>query len=80
MDGAGGRNLDRMRKRPQEPLSDLARAPVRLLPFGPDDGRLDLLGKLIGIPERPPCAVTQTFQPTFFIALEDLVAGFPGNV
>src|SRR4030095_1851730 len=80
MDGASGRNRDGMRKRPQQPLPNLARAPVGLLAFGRHNRRLDLLGELIGVAERPARSVGQTFQATFFITLEDLVAGFPGDV
>ena len=56
-----------MRKTSQKTLANLARSPVRLLPFGGNDGRLYLLRQLVGISKRPATAITQSFPPTFLI-------------
>jgi hypothetical protein len=54
MDGAFGRNPDIAVEPPDQQLSDLAGAPVRLLGLEPDNQALDLLGQLIGVTDWPP--------------------------
>ena len=54
MDGAFGRNPEVSIEPPHQELTDLARAPVRLLGLEPDNQALKLLRQLIGIAHRPP--------------------------
>ena len=78
MDGAFGRNPDIPVEPPDQKLSDLARAPVRLLGLEPDNQALDLLRKLVGIAHRPPGAIAQGLKPVLPVAIENLVAGLAG--
>ncbi len=77
VDRAAGRYFDCVRQSPQQALADLACAPIWLLALGCDDCRFDLLGQLIGVPDRPSSPVTQPLQATLFIPLEDLIARLP---
>jgi hypothetical protein len=82
MDGAFGWNPDVAVQPPHQERSDLARAPVRLLGFEPDDQGLELLGKLVGVAHRPAGAVAQCRQPVLLVPIvpiENLVAGFAGD-
>jgi hypothetical protein len=60
MDGAFGWNPDVAVEAPNQELSDLARAPVRLLSFEPDNPGLELLRELVGVAHRPPRAIRQS--------------------
>src|ERR1035438_5423033 len=48
VNGRGSRSLDGMRQAPQEALPDLTCPPVRFLPPGAHDGRLQLRGEMVG--------------------------------
>src|ERR1700730_8876278 len=76
VDGAAGRNLNLTGKATQQAFADLACAPVGLLPFEVEDGRLHLLGQLVAVTPGPAGTVCQSFQTRFFVAVKDLVAGF----
>ena len=56
-------------------LTDLARAPMRLLALQPYDQALNLLRQLIGIAHRPARAIAQGLEPVLLVAIENLVAG-----
>ena len=61
--------------------SRILRAPqLRFLALGRYDGRFDLLGQLVGIAVGAPGTIREPLQPAFLIALEDLVAGFAGDL
>ncbi len=79
MDGAFGRNPDIAVEPSDQQLPDLARAPVRLLAFEPDDQALDLLRQLIGIAHRPAGPIAQSCQPVLLVTIENLVAGLAGD-
>src|SRR5690242_5851145 len=68
-----------MRQPPEESLTDLARAPTRLLPLSGDNRCFHLHRQLIRIPVRAPRPIREPLQPAFFIAFEDLVAGLARN-
>src|SRR6266536_3210197 len=79
MDGTFGRNPDVARQPADQQLADLARAPVRLVAFEPDDEGLELRGQLVGVADRPARAVAQGRKPVLFVAVENLVAGLAGD-
>ena len=54
VDGALGGNPHVAGEPAHQELADLARAPMRLLAFKPDDQALDRLRQLVGIAHRPP--------------------------
>src|SRR5581483_3202202 len=58
VDGACGRDLDRVRQSPQQALANLACTPVWFLAPGCDDCRFNLLGQLVGVSKGPANAVT----------------------
>lgn len=64
-----------VRIEPHQSLPDLRRAPVGLVLLGTHNQLLDLERKLIGVPVRPPRAVSQPFQPAVIVAVDELVAG-----
>src|SRR5689334_7976139 len=78
MDGALGRNPDVTVEPANQTHADLTSAPVRLLAFEADDQALELLRQLVGVADRPPRTVAQRLKPMFLVAIENLVAGFPG--
>jgi hypothetical protein len=75
VNGAAGWNFHFARQSSKEALPDLAGAPVRFLVLGRYDGRFDLLGQLVGLSMRAPGAIREPLQPTFLIAVDDLVTG-----
>src|SRR5260370_30636872 len=79
VDGAAGRNLNLTGKATQQAFADLARAPVRLLPFEVEDGGLHLLGQLVAVTPGSARTVRQSFQTGFFVAVKDLVTGLAGD-
>src|SRR5215470_14849909 len=76
---AAGGNPDLTGKATQQAFADFARAPVRLPLFEVDDGRLHLLGQLVGVTPGPARTVGQRFQTRLFVAVKDLVAGLTGD-
>lgn len=48
--------------------------------FDSEDGALDLEGQLVGLPTGCAAAVVEGIQTAMLIAIEDLVAGDPGDV
>src|ERR1700719_965221 len=80
VDGATSRDLHVTRQSSKEALPDLAGAPVRFLALGRYDGRFDLLGQLVGVSEGAPGPIRESLQSAFLISLEDLVAGFAGDL
>lgn len=56
-------------------LSDLRRAPARIVLFDPDDQAFDLERELVGVAVGPPRPVGEAFKASVSIAIEDLVAG-----
>jgi len=80
VNGAASRDLYFARQSTKEALPDLAGAPVRLLALSRYDGRFDLLGQLVGIAVGARGTIREPLQPAFLIALEDLVAGFAGDL
>src|SRR5580704_4719354 len=80
VNGAASRNLHFAGQSSEEALPDLAGAPVRFLALGRYDGHFDLLGQLVGIAVGAPGPIREPLQSTFLITLEDLVAGFAGNL
>ncbi len=76
MHGTGRRRLDH-RVLPDQLVADLGSTPGRLLLLDPQDGALDLERQAVGLPIGRPAAVVEGIQTTFFIAIEDLVAGGP---
>src|SRR5580700_7254118 len=80
MNGAAGWDLHFTRQSAKEALPDLAGAPVRFLAFGRYDGRFELLGQLVCISVGAPGPIREPLQSAFLITLEDLVAGFAGNL
>src|SRR5260370_33162978 len=71
VDGAAGAT--------QQAFADLARAPVRLLPFEVEDGGLHLLGQLVAVTPGSARTGRQSFQTGFFVAVKDLVTGLAGD-
>src|SRR5215472_3865875 len=80
VNGAASGDLDFAGQSSKEALPDLAGAPVRFLALGGYDGRFDLLGQLIGIAVGAPGTIREPLHSAFLITLEDLVAGFTGNL
>jgi len=80
VNGAASRNLHFAGQSSKEALPDLAGAPVRFLAFGGDDGGFDLFGQLIGVAVGAPGTIREPLQSAFLITLEDLVAGFTGDL
>ena len=78
VDGADGGAANSRIPAP-EALSDLRRAPARILLLEPYDQRLDLHRELIGMPIRPPASIRETIQAAVLVAGVDLVAGLAGN-
>src|SRR5690348_11369551 len=68
-----------IRMEASQSLPDLRRAPVRLIPLGPHDQRLDLVRKLIGMAIGPSRAIGEALKPGLVVAGEDLVAGLARN-
>src|SRR5712691_5142429 len=79
VDGAFGRNPDIAVEPPDQQLADLARTPMRLLGLQADNQGLDLSGQLVGVTDRPPGAVAQRREAMLPVAVENLVAGLPGD-
>src|SRR5579859_5050410 len=75
VNGAARRNLYLTGKAAQQAFADLARAPVGLLPFEVENGRLHRLGQLVAVTPGPAGTVGQSFQTGFLVAVEDLVTG-----
>jgi hypothetical protein len=75
VDGASGRHPNVAGEPPEQELSDLARAPVRLVALEGDDQALDLVRRLVGIAYRPAGAVAQSGEPVILVAVKDLVPG-----
>src|ERR1039457_654453 len=71
--GADGRGLDIAMQAP-ELLADLWRTPTRSLVLELNDQALDLNRQLIGMPIGPPTAISESFETTVLVALEDLIA------
>jgi len=63
-----------------ELLTDLRRTPTGIFLFELDDALLDLEREAIGIPRGPSGAIVQPLQAAVFIARENLVAGFSGDI
>src|ERR1700722_9399372 len=80
VNGAAGRDFYFRGQSSQEALPDLAGAPVRFFAPGRYDGRFDLLGQLVGVSMGAPGPIREPLQSALLITLEDLVAGFPGNL
>src|ERR1700685_1921985 len=80
VNGAAGRDLYFARQSAKEALPDLAGAPVWFLTLGRYDGRFDLLGQLVCISLGAPGTIREPLQSAFLIAVDDLVAGFAGNL
>src|SRR5580698_638131 len=80
MNGAAGCHDHLARQSSKAALPDLAGAPVRFLGLGGDDGRFELLGQLVCISGGAPGPIREPLQSAFLITLEDLVAGFAGNL
>ena len=80
VNGAASWDLHFARQSTKEALPDLAGAPVRFLALGRYDGGFDLLGQLVGIAVGAPGTIREPLQSAFLIALEDLVAGFAGDL
>src|SRR5262249_31149159 len=76
-----GANCGQMRQfRPlTELFPDLGRAPAWILSLEPDDHGLDRCGKTIGLSKRPTATIGKCGEATVFVAVEDLVPGFPGD-
>ena len=74
IDGATGRHLHFRRQAPQQTFTNLTRTPTRLLVLGRYNGSFYLFRQLIGVPMRPPRSIREPFQPTFFVALKNLVS------
>ena len=60
-------------------VADLRRAPGGVLLLEAEDRPLDLKRELIGLPVRRSAAVVQPVETAGLVALEDLVAGHPGD-
>jgi hypothetical protein len=75
VDGASGRHPNVAGGPAEQELSDLARAPVRLVALEGDDQALDLVRRLVGIAYRPAGAVAQSGEPVILVAVKDLVPG-----
>src|ERR1700733_9352221 len=80
VNGAASRDFYFRRQSSKKALPDLAGAPVRFLALGRYDGRFDLLGQLVGIAMGAPGTIREPLQPAFLIAVDDLVAGFAGDL
>jgi hypothetical protein len=66
-------------KLPPQLLPNLRRAPARILALQMDDDRLELRRQPIRLPVRPPAPVGEGLDAAVFVAVENLVAGLPGN-
>jgi hypothetical protein len=60
-------------------LPNLRRAPARVPLLEPEDESLNRQGQLIRMPLRPATAIAQAVQAVSFVAVENLVARFPGD-
>src|SRR5262245_3615639 len=60
-------------------VADLRRSPGGMLLFDPQDRALDLERKPVGLAVGRTAAIVEPMQATFSVALEDLVAGHPGD-
>jgi hypothetical protein len=78
MDGALGRDFD-SRESADEPLSDLAGTPARVLALHVDNEILHLKRKLMRAAIRASASVGQPLNPAFLVAIEDLVASLAGD-
>src|SRR5579864_2151976 len=80
VNGAASWNSHFTRQTPEEALPDLAGAPVWFLALGRYDGGFDLLGQLVGVSVGAPGPIREPLQSAFLVTLEDLVAGFAGDL
>src|SRR5580693_2531335 len=80
VNGAASRDFHFARQSSEEALPDLAGAPVWFLALGRYDGRFDLFGQLVGIAVGAPGTIREPLQSALLVTLEDLVAGFAGNL
>src|SRR5262245_21854695 len=78
MDCAFGGNLD-TRESPRQALFDLARTPAGMFALNAENVVPHLKGKLIRIPIRTSAPVSQPFNSTFLVAIEDLVPGLTSD-
>ena len=60
-------------------VADLRRAPGRVLLLDAEDRPLDLKRQLVGLPIRGLAAIVEPVEAAFLVAIEDLVAGDPGD-
>src|ERR1700693_3021912 len=67
------------RKPADQALSDFASTPAGVLALHVQNIVLHLKGKLMGIAIGTAASVGQPLNPTFLVAIEDLVAGLAGN-
>src|SRR5262252_2720463 len=74
MDGALGRQPDIPVQSPNQKLADFARTPMWLVTLEVDDQAFNLMGQLVGIPDRPPRAVSQSSTAVLLVSGKDLVA------
>jgi len=74
MNGADRRRMH-IRIESSQTFADLRRAPVRFVLLQAHDQRLDLEGKLVGLPIRPARAIRQSLKATVVVAVNKLVAG-----
>ena len=80
MNSAAGWDLHFTRQSSEEALPDLAGAPVRFPALGRYDGRFNLFRQLVGVAVGAPGPIREPLQSALLIALEDLVAGFAGDL
>src|SRR5713101_88042 len=78
MDGAFRRYRD-TGEPADEALSDFPCTPAGVFALYVQDKVLHLKGKLMSIPIGAPAPVGQPLNPTFLVAIEDLVAGLTGD-
>src|SRR5512138_1092291 len=62
-----------------ELFADLGRAPTRILPLQAHDRGFDGRWQPIRLPVRSMAPIAEGLNPTILVAVEDLVAGLPGN-
>src|SRR5512143_471443 len=75
VNGAAGWHFHCVRQSSKEALPDLAGAPVGFLALGGDDGGFDLLGQSVGVTVGTPSTIGEPLQPTFLIAVDNLITG-----
>src|SRR6185503_6345267 len=77
VDRADGRTVREVRHLLPQLLADLRRAPAGIVPFQPDDPRLQRCRYLIGLALRSTTAVRQAPHPAVLVTVVNLVAGLP---